>query len=187
VESDAVHVDTSPSANSSAAPHGVAGLRCMTASTDWPRIGPAAYRATTQEDGLRREANPQADSHFIAWPQVVESVSRSLSRWRHGFKSRWDYECKLPGQGARPEAMGSVNRDSNAKYPAYIPRRIERIASSRKGARIEGGCTRPPLRPALRNPARKVGSQPSNRGTRRRHRGLTAEAPAAAPERCSGR
>jgi hypothetical protein len=43
-----------------------------TASTDWRRIGPAAYLATTQEDGLRREANVQVDSHFIASPQVVD-------------------------------------------------------------------------------------------------------------------
>ena len=98
----------------------------MTPSTDWPRIGPAAYRTTTQEDELRGEANPQVDGHFIASPQVAESISRTLSRWRHGFKSRWDYKRKTPGQGASPESIGSLNRDSNAEYPANIPHRIER-------------------------------------------------------------
>jgi len=44
----------------------------MTASTNWPRIGPAACRATTQENDLRREANPQLDEHLTASPQVVD-------------------------------------------------------------------------------------------------------------------
>lgn len=57
-------------------------------ATDWPRIGPAAYHATTHEDGLRKEANPQVDRYFAPSPQVEEAASRTLSRWRHGFKSR---------------------------------------------------------------------------------------------------
>src|SRR6266542_3127072 len=65
--------------------------RCMTASTDWPRIGPAVYCATTQEDELRREENPQVDKHLKASPQVAESAPGTLSRWRHGFEPRWDY------------------------------------------------------------------------------------------------
>ena len=60
------------------------GSSCMTASTDWPRIGPAAYRAATREDGLRREANPQLDGHLRASLQVANSAPRTLSRWRHG-------------------------------------------------------------------------------------------------------
>src|SRR6266498_2544846 len=69
----------------------VAALSCMTAATDWPRIGPATHCAMTQEDEWRREANPQVDDHLMATPQVAESPSGTLSRWRHGFKSRWDY------------------------------------------------------------------------------------------------
>ena len=41
---------------------------------NWPRIGPATYCAMTQEDELRREANPQLDKHLKASPQVAESV-----------------------------------------------------------------------------------------------------------------
>jgi hypothetical protein len=40
---------------------------------NWPRIGPAAYRTMTQEDGMRGEANSQVDGHLIASPQVAES------------------------------------------------------------------------------------------------------------------
>ena len=61
---------------------------------NWPRIGPAAYRTTTQEDGLRGETNTQVDGCLIPSLQVAESISRTLSRWRHGFKSRWDYQDK---------------------------------------------------------------------------------------------
>jgi hypothetical protein len=68
------------------------------------------YRTTTQQDGLRGEANPQVEGIFKASPQVVEAASRTLSRWRHGFKSRWDYKerrrsdnvSSLNGESARP-------------------------------------------------------------------------------------
>jgi hypothetical protein len=50
----------------------VAALSCMTAATDWPRIGPATHCAMTQEDEWRREANPQVDDHLMATPQVAE-------------------------------------------------------------------------------------------------------------------
>jgi hypothetical protein len=56
------------------------------------RIGPATYRTTTQEDQVRREANTQVDEHLKASAQVVESAPRTLSRWRHGFKSHWNYQ-----------------------------------------------------------------------------------------------
>jgi hypothetical protein len=63
---------------------------------NWPRIGPATYCAMTQEDELRREANPQLDKHLKASPQVAESVPGTLSRWRHGFEPRWDYAGQRP-------------------------------------------------------------------------------------------
>jgi hypothetical protein len=103
----------------------------MTGSTDWPRIGPAAYRAATQDDGLRREANPQADGHLMASPQVAKSAPRTLSRWRHGFEPRWDYQRKVPGQGTSPESIGWLNRSSIAEYPANIPHQIERSERAR--------------------------------------------------------
>src|SRR5215204_3382104 len=45
-----------------------------------------------------------------------------------------------PGQGASPEAIGSLNRDSNTGYPAKISRTGSSVGV-RKGARAEGGCT----------------------------------------------
>jgi len=49
------------------------GLCLPRAVANWPRIGPAAYRTMTQEDGLRGEANSQVDGHLIASPQVAVS------------------------------------------------------------------------------------------------------------------
>jgi hypothetical protein len=112
----------------------------MTTSTCWPRIGPATYRTTTQEDQVRREANTQVDEHLKASAQVVESAPRTLSRWRHGFEPRWDYEHKGPGQGTSLRAFGRLNRNSKAEYPENIPSRIER-SEVRESPRVEGGCT----------------------------------------------
>jgi hypothetical protein len=75
----------------------------MTAPSEWPRNGPAAYRATTQEDKSPREPNPQVEGHLVASPQVVKSGPRTLSRWRHGFEPRWDYKEKR-----RSEALSSL-------------------------------------------------------------------------------
>jgi hypothetical protein len=97
----------------------VAALSCMTAATDWPRIGPATHCAMTQEDEWRREANPQVDDHLMATPQVAESPSGTLSRWRHGFKSRWDYSGQGHVQGSRgpvaPHWPRGVHRAVTAK------------------------------------------------------------------------
>jgi hypothetical protein len=89
---------------------------------------------------LRREANPQVDRRNIASPHVVGSVSRTLSRWRHGFEPRWDYRREAPGQGTGREATGSLNDDSIAEYPENIPSQIVR---SRAGSLIrrKGGYT----------------------------------------------
>jgi hypothetical protein len=57
-------------------------------------------------------------------PQVTGSARLNLSRWRHGFKSRWDYNREPAGQRDVSVAVGSLNGDSNAKYPENIPSQI---------------------------------------------------------------
>jgi hypothetical protein len=49
---------------------------------------------------VRRAAIVQTLVHLMASQQVVEFISRTLSRWRHGFESRWDYT-----QRRRPEVL----------------------------------------------------------------------------------
>src|SRR5512132_4460574 len=96
----------------------------MTTSTCWPRIGPAKYRTTTLEDQVRREANTQVDEHLKASAQVVESAPRTLSRWRHGFKSRWDYAGQRPCSGV-PMADGpaSAPRRTRGGHGSAVPGR----------------------------------------------------------------
>src|SRR6266508_2869524 len=62
-----------------------------------------------------QELNPQISGPSRVPPQVTESARLNLSRWRHGFESRWDYawsqdwlsrsshRCEGPnGEGAHP-------------------------------------------------------------------------------------
>jgi hypothetical protein len=81
----------------------------------------------------------------MASSQVMESASRTLSRWRHGFKSRWDYEWKIRGQGTSPGSIRLLNRDSDAGYPADIPQRIERNECAKELA-LRGWMHSSPLR-----------------------------------------
>lgn len=78
----------------------------MTASTNWPRIGPAAYRATTREDGFRREANAHVDSFRALTagggirrenPLKVDTGSNPIGTTRGNASSGWS---PLPGEGA---------------------------------------------------------------------------------------
>jgi hypothetical protein len=129
----------------------VAALTRMTASTDWPRIGPAAYRATTQENDLRREANPELDEHLTASPQVVESVSRTLSRWRHGFEPRWDYAGQRPCSGvpmtsgpalAPPRKLGPSPLKRPSRLPESRSIRVRDLSSRQRPLRHIGAGAR---------------------------------------------
>ena len=91
------------------------------------------------------------------------------------------YERKVPGQGTDRESTGWLNRDSNAEYPANIPRRIEPSECAKERGRrgwmhspTATACTADPARRVLRS--RRARSQPSDRGMRRRHRGLAGYA-----------
>jgi hypothetical protein len=49
-----------------------------------------------------------------------------------GFEPRWDYQRKVPGQTTGSEAIGLLNRDSNAGYPENIPSQVVRAMSSER-------------------------------------------------------
>jgi hypothetical protein len=54
------------------------------------RPGDVRKRAGTAE-----ATNPQVRDRIGASSQVAQPGPRTLSRWRHGFKSRWDYHRAL--------------------------------------------------------------------------------------------
>src|SRR6266511_2412779 len=62
--------------------------------------------------GTDPEPYPQVNGPFRPPLQVMEPARLNLSRWRHGFKSRWDYAGQRPCSGV-PMASG----------PALAPRR----------------------------------------------------------------
>src|SRR5262245_41151218 len=89
-------------------------------------MGPAAYRATTKKDGLRNEANPQVDSHIIASPQVVESVSRTLCKVETRVQSRWD--CRVRGVSRRGHAAEHRRgRDARVRRAGAAAHAVEEI------------------------------------------------------------
>jgi hypothetical protein len=66
------------------------------------RARPAFVPRTTgrrQEKSGAGASNPQVRSRARALPQVAKSAPRTVSRWRHGFKSRWDYQHGNPRPG----------------------------------------------------------------------------------------
>jgi hypothetical protein len=107
-----------------------------------PAFVPRAIRRRQEMAGWAGAPNSQVSVKIRLSAQVAESAPRTLSRWRHGFKSRWDYERRTPGQGMGPESVRPLNSDSNAGYPANIPHGIE-CSEWQRGTRVEGGCTRP--------------------------------------------
>jgi hypothetical protein len=161
----------SPSARSRSLPAASNGQDLSTHSTRRTpprssRICPANDRETSRNDGNRWSTESAGRPQIRTSPQVAESATRTLSRWRHGFEPRWDYKRKAPGQDTIPESIGLLNRDSNAEYPANIPHRIERSecakGRARRGWMHSHRTAHPALEAGVRS--RQVRSQPTDHG-----------------------
>ncbi len=134
----------------------------MTASTRWPRIDPAAYRATTHEDELRREANLQVDRHPMASLQVAEAARATLSRWRHGFKSRWDYFEQQERSGSRSSHPAGFRRWQPRPRSVGLvppPGRLEHLGTPSHLAPFRSGRSR--LNPRRRHTVTVLGYTPA--------------------------
>ena len=118
-------------------------LRPQPAHGGRPAFVPRTTGRRQEMTGTAGASNPHVRNQIRASPQVVRSIPRTLSRWRHGFEPRWDYNCKVPGQGTSHVSMSWLNTDSNPEYPANIRARSS-VASAQESARIEGGCTSRP-------------------------------------------
>jgi hypothetical protein len=95
------------------------GQRMYDNVANWPRIGPAAYRTTTQEDGLRGEANSQVDGHLITSLQVVESSREHRLRPQHRRRDQRHRPPRPVGRrGRRCRSATSICRRSDAQAEA---------------------------------------------------------------------
>ena len=73
--------------------------------------------------GTAGASNPQVRNQIRLSPQVAKSAPRTLSRWRHGFKSRWDYQ-----QTRRSEPLSGAGEPSRSILVPHLsrggPRRV---------------------------------------------------------------
>jgi hypothetical protein len=77
-----------------------------------PAFVPRTTGRRQETVGTAGASNPQVRDSIRASPLVAKSAPRTLSRWRHGFKSRWDYAGQRPYRGV-----------TRANGPALAPRR----------------------------------------------------------------
>ena len=116
------------------------------------RIRPANDRDASRNDGNHRAQNPQVRRRVRPSSQVVKPAPRTLSRWRHGFEPRWDYQGKTrrlssrlhPGQKCRHGLPGDtkaqVRPTEQAGPPVSRPAFVPQTTPPRHGA---GGSIEP--------------------------------------------
>src|SRR6266540_3822106 len=92
-------------------------LPCMTALTAWSFIP-----RDNEKRGVPTQTDPEP-KHEVSAPSrspplVRESAGFTLSRWRHGFKSRWDYQSvQNPNRVRRePECRADVSPPYHAHF-----------------------------------------------------------------------
>jgi len=103
--------------------------------------------------GFDPEQNPQASGHLPSSAQVTESAWGNLSRWRHGFEPRWDYQgkhvvgafvsalVKVQTRVFRPHQ--SPGQPSTAGWAARLSSRIcpaDDVTTSWRGVETEALC-----------------------------------------------
>ena len=66
-------------------------------------------------------AKPRDSDRSARWLSPRSRLD-SLSRWRHGFESRWGYSRESPAIAGDPKKPDQVNPDRPAENPAKIPR-----------------------------------------------------------------
>jgi pimeloyl-ACP methyl ester carboxylesterase len=142
------------------------GPPCMTPSTHSSRIRPANDSETSRNGRMAGAPNCQVSGAIRLSTQVAKSCPRTLSRWRHGFKSRWDYKAKGAGQGTSPEPTGRLSRGSRPRWRLSEREREHstRSALSRGAARGRGDAQAdhrrdPASRAAVADVPAKLGSK----------------------------
>jgi hypothetical protein len=88
--------------------------------------------------GIDRKLIPHVIAPFPCPPQVTDSTRTTLSRWRHGFEPRWDYQDKRRS-GALSGCGGPIWL---VLVPHFVPRRFshyqyDRGITLREAARLQ--------------------------------------------------
>jgi hypothetical protein len=64
-----------------------------------PAFVPRTTERRQEVTGTAGASNPQVRRRIWVSPLVAKSAPRTLSRWRHGFEPRWDYQrSQVPGR-----------------------------------------------------------------------------------------
>jgi hypothetical protein len=80
---------------------------------------PHDYENRGEATRIDGELNPHVIGPIPPAPQVTEPPRLNLSRWRHGFEPRWDYQRKAPGQ---PPSSARHQRRNGHLQARLIPR-----------------------------------------------------------------
>jgi hypothetical protein len=120
------------------------------------RFRPANDRETSRNDGK----NPQVRNRIRPSPQVAKSVPRTLSRWRHGFKPRWDYQGKRVTEPPREPKVVTVQVTLCASSEIVRHTQVASVHVVRRENRLVG--TRFPLKSRM-YPGRRSPSEKSSR------------------------
>jgi hypothetical protein len=107
--------------------------------------------------GIDWELNPHVRGLFPPPPQVTELARVNLSRWRHGFEPRWDYEeqCSVrSGFSTCPSGFTSGASIECARRAAPASRTPHRTRDTGNCCRASTACARRAA-PASRTPLRR--------------------------------
>ena len=76
--------------------------------------------------GTAEASNPQVRTQIRASSQVAKSAPRTLSRWRHGFEPRWDYQ--------QSRRSGRICVRARLARPPDVPQPCRNVQSAREFA-----------------------------------------------------
>jgi hypothetical protein len=86
-----------------------------------------------EERGAATTSNPETETqvsgHVRPELLVTDSARTTLSRWRHGFETRWDYE-RNPGQGSIVGIRGAKAERTGGDIPAGSWPTMQRIRNN---------------------------------------------------------
>jgi hypothetical protein len=93
------------------------------AASNRPAFVPRTTGRGQEMTGTTGASNPHVRKQIRPSPQLERSAPRTLSRWRHGFKSRWDYAGQRGYPGVHegewhPLAPRRARRPTRTRDPA---------------------------------------------------------------------